>query len=186
MFGKSDKAPARERPAAATRPSAGEAAISIIGPGMQVTGDLVTDGTVRIEGRVDGTIRAGKAVVLGKEGEVIGNIFTQDAVIGGRVSGSLVAESRLELQSTSVIDGDIRARSEHLHLEEGARFNGTIQMIEPGVSVEEAPRESGRATRARAGRTGRGHVVEDREQPGHEQQQNAAESQEQLPGQPIA
>lgn len=104
--------------------------MSIIGPGMHIVGDIVTDGTVRIEGRIEGTIRAGKAVVVGKGGEVVGEIFTQDAVIGGSVSGSVTAESRLELQATCVIQGQIQARAQHLQLEEGARFNGQIQMLD--------------------------------------------------------
>jgi cytoskeletal protein CcmA (bactofilin family) len=106
--------------------------MSIIGPGMHIVGDVVTDGTVRVEGRIDGTIRAGKAVVVGKEGEVQGEIFTQDAVIGGTVRGSVTAESRLELQATCDIQGQIQARAQHLQLEEGARFNGQIQMLDGG------------------------------------------------------
>jgi cytoskeletal protein CcmA (bactofilin family) len=129
-FGKSGEKTPRERGGAPLRMIAGESAISIIGPGMSLEGDIVTDGTVRIEGKIRGTIRAAKAVVLGQAGEVVGDIFTQDAVIGGRVSGTLVAESRLELQSTCTVDGEIRARAEHLQLQEGARFNGQIQMID--------------------------------------------------------
>jgi cytoskeletal protein CcmA (bactofilin family) len=68
-------------------------------------------------------------VVLGVSGEVVGDIFTQDAVIGGKVRGTVVAESRLELQSTCSVDGEIRARAEHLQLHEGARFSGQIQML---------------------------------------------------------
>jgi cytoskeletal protein CcmA (bactofilin family) len=128
MFKKSDTS--RDRAATPARAVPGDGAISIIGPGMRIEGDLLTDGTVRVEGSVHGTIRAGKAVVLGKEGEIVGEVFTQDAVIGGRLSGRVVAESRLELQSTCVIEGEIRARAEHLQLDEGARFNGQIQMID--------------------------------------------------------
>jgi cytoskeletal protein CcmA (bactofilin family) len=130
MFSKSDDRSARERGAVTLRMGNAENAISIIGAGMQIQGDIVTDGTVRVEGKIKGTIRAGKAVVLGKEAEVDGDIFTQDAVIGGRVTGTLVAESRLELQSTCVVDGSVRARAQHLQLEEGARFNGQIEMID--------------------------------------------------------
>ncbi len=104
--------------------------MSIIGPGMSITGDLVTEGTVRVEGRIEGTVRAGKAVIIGKSGEVVGEVITQDAVIGGRLRGTLVAESRLELQATSDIEGQIRAPAQHLQLEEGARFNGQIQMLD--------------------------------------------------------
>jgi cytoskeletal protein CcmA (bactofilin family) len=98
--------------------------ISIIGPGMRVTGDCETEGTLRIEGTVDGTVRAGKAVVIGKDGVVNGDVATQDAIIGGRVSGAVIAESRLELQATSVIEGEIRAR--RIKLDEGGRINGTV------------------------------------------------------------
>ena len=105
-----------------------ETVISIIGPGMQVIGECQTDGTIRIEGTVQGTVRAGKAVVVGKDGVVDGDIFTQDAVISGKVNGTLVAESRLELQATCRIDGEVRAR--RMQLEEGAILNGTVQMGE--------------------------------------------------------
>lgn len=107
---------------------ADDSVISIVGPGMLVTGDLETDGTVRVEGAVEGDIRAGKAVVVGKEGRVSGNIVTQDAVLSGTVQGSLTAASRLEVQATATIEGDVHAR--RIHLEEGAVLNGTVQMGE--------------------------------------------------------
>ena len=127
-----------QRAAAPLRIVAGENAISIIGSGMRIEGDLITDGTVRIEGQIKGTIRAGKAVVLGKDAEVVGDIYTQDAVVGGRVVGTLVAESRLELQATCVVEGTIRASAAHLKLDEGARFNGQIEMIEAPAGATRA------------------------------------------------
>lgn len=131
----------KERPAPPPRSAGSDSPISIIGPGMRVEGDLSTEGTVRIEGSVRGTIRAGKAVVLGKSGEVIGDVLTQDAVIGGRVVGTVVAESRLELQSTCSIEGEVRAAAEHVLLEEGARFNGTIKMIGADEPLPALPAE---------------------------------------------
>lgn len=112
-----------------------EGVISIIGPGMRVVGDCDTEGTLRIEGTVEGTVRAGKAIVVGKDGVVDGDLSTQDAVIGGRVTGSVVAESRLELQATSVVEGKIKAR--RIKLEEGGTVNGMVQIGE--VSQEEEP-----------------------------------------------
>lgn len=112
-----------------------EGVISIIGPGMRVVGDCDTEGTLRIEGTVEGKVRAGKAVVVGKDGVVDGDITTQDAVVGGRVAGTIVAESRLELQATCVVEGQIRAR--RIKLEEGGKVNGTVQVGE----VSAAPAE---------------------------------------------
>jgi cytoskeletal protein CcmA (bactofilin family) len=108
--------------------SPSESVISIIGPGMTIVGDCETDGTVRIEGSVEGSIKAGKAVVIGKQGLVTGDVSTQDAVISGRVEGKLVAASRLELQSTCHIEGEIHTR--RMQLEEGAVLNGSVHMGE--------------------------------------------------------
>lgn len=112
-----------------------ENTISIVGPGMKVTGDCETEGTLRIEGTVEGRVTAGKAVVIGRDGVVIGDVDTQDAVIGGRVEGTVVAESRLELQETCVIDGEIRAR--RIKLEEGGKVNGRVQIGETGRRPEQ-------------------------------------------------
>jgi cytoskeletal protein CcmA (bactofilin family) len=126
-----------------------ETVISIIGPGMHVVGECTTDGTLRIEGSVQGSVRAGKAVVVGKDGAVDGDIFTQDAVISGRVTGTLIAESRLELQATCRIEGEVRAR--RMQLEEGAMLNGSVQM---GENLREAARA--KATAGEGGRSGPG------------------------------
>ena len=115
-----------------------ESVISIIGPGMTIVGDCETDGTVRVEGSVNGSIKAGKAVVIGKQGVVTGDISTQDAVISGRVEGTLIAASRLELQAPCHIEGEVHTR--RMQLEEGAVLNGSVHMgAEPG---KEAPRPS--------------------------------------------
>jgi cytoskeletal protein CcmA (bactofilin family) len=112
-----------------------DSVISIIGPGMRVIGDCETEGSIRIEGEVRGAVRAGKAVVIGRDGLVQGDVHTQDAVVSGTILGSVIAVSRLELQATSRIDGDIQAR--RLQLEEGAVLNGSVQMKDV---AESAPR----------------------------------------------
>lgn len=123
--------------------AARDTVISIIGPGMRVTGDCDTDGTLRVEGTVEGTIRAGKAVVVGKEGVVLGDIRTQDAVIGGQVTGIIVAESRLELQATCVINGEIRAR--RVKLDEGGTVNGNVNMTEASTTPTLTPKPASSA-----------------------------------------
>ncbi|UCC24158.1 MAG: polymer-forming cytoskeletal protein [Gemmatimonadales bacterium] len=126
---------ARERQDAGGAPS--DAVISIIAPGMKVVGDCTTEGTLRIEGLVEGTVKAGKAVVVGKDGVVDGHVHTQDAVVGGRITGSVTAASRLELQATAQVDGEIRAR--RMQLEEGAVLNGKVTMGENAATKLGAP-----------------------------------------------
>jgi cytoskeletal protein CcmA (bactofilin family) len=143
MLGK-EKKPNQDKRATMAKPeqTSNDAAISLIAQGMKIVGDCETDGTIRVEGRVEGTLRAGKSVVVGRGGEVTGDIVTQDAVISGRVNGNIVAESRLELQSTCDIQGEIRSR--RVQLDEGARFNGQVHMEDPSTSgvIKSAPKSA--------------------------------------------
>lgn len=141
---------ARDRDGSGAGP---DSVISIIGPGMKIVGNCETDGTLRIEGTVEGSIKAGKAVVVGKQGHVSGDVVTQDAVISGRIEGTLRAASRLELQSTCHIEGEVHTR--RMQLEEGAVLNGSVHMTgeEKPVAVgsASAPKSSAKQEAATAG-----------------------------------
>ncbi len=120
-----------------------EAVISIIGVGMTMVGDTDTDGSLRIEGTIRGSVRAGKSVVVGKDGLVDGSVFTQDAVIAGRVSGGIHAESRLELQATSEVSGEIVAP--RMQVEEGAKVQGQVAVGESAVKAASKTMKSQKA-----------------------------------------
>lgn len=120
--------------------------ISIIGPGTTVTGDLASDGTIRIEGVVLGTVEAGTRVVVGREGRIEGDVSTGDAVVSGTVHGAVLVRARLEVQSTARIDGEVRA--ERLQLEEGAVLNGRVEMTgtDDGSGEPRAPEPEAEGT----------------------------------------
>ncbi len=102
--------------------------VSVIGPGMEIVGDIKCDGTVRVEGRVEGSIKATKSVVVGKGGTVTGDIETQDVVVAGTVAGTVCGASRVELQDTCRVEGDIKSR--RIKLDEGGRVEGRLHMGE--------------------------------------------------------
>ncbi|MBE0594714.1 MAG: polymer-forming cytoskeletal protein [Gemmatimonadales bacterium] len=106
-----------------------ESALSIIAPGTRITGELVTDGVVKIEGIVDGTIRAQREVLVAKGGRVQGDIHTRDVVVGGEVVGSIFADERVEVQPGSAVHGDIASKK--LIIQEGGEVNGQVRMGDP-------------------------------------------------------
>jgi cytoskeletal protein CcmA (bactofilin family) len=109
------------------RPAAnGEAALSLVGVGMRVVGDIESNGVVKIEGTVEGCIRGARQVLLGRQGEITGDVHARDVVIGGRVEGNIFASERVEVQGTSSVAGDIHTKS--IVVLEGARINGTVKM----------------------------------------------------------
>ena len=110
----------------------GDGALSIIAAGMLVTGDIESNGVVKIEGRVEGSIRSARQVLVGRQGQVKGDIETREAVIGGSVDGSITASERTEVQGTAKISGDIRTKT--IVVVEGGAINGTVKMEENVVA----------------------------------------------------
>ena len=123
-----------ERPVKPRSPN--EHSLSILAKGMYFTGELRTDGVVKIEGTVEGTVRADGQVLVAKDGLVIGDIYTREAVIGGEVRGAVYAEERLEAQMTSMITGDIHTPKILVH--DGGSINGKISMTKPETALSKA------------------------------------------------
>ena len=124
IFGKDNAA----RPAEAKSVPIGDGALSIIAAGMTVHGDIESNGVVKVEGRVEGTIRAARQVLIGRQGEVKGDIDTPEAVIGGKVEGRITTAERIEIQNTAIVSGDVFTKA--ILILEGGRINGTVRMDE--------------------------------------------------------
>jgi cytoskeletal protein CcmA (bactofilin family) len=101
--------------------------------GGEVEGDVTGPGgapsrdTVMIEGRVQGSVRAPR-VEVGRNGLVGAGMEVTEATVRGRVTGPIVAEHRLVLEETAVVDGDVTAK--RLGLKEGGQVFGTIRIGE--------------------------------------------------------
>src|SRR3954470_17215907 len=99
---------------------------SIIASDMTVIGDLETDGVVRIEGRIRGTVRVGAQVLVAEGAVIEGDLHTQEAVIAGQVSGAIHARERVGLQAIARVAGDIL--TPRISIIEGARVTGEVKM----------------------------------------------------------
>ena len=93
---------------------------------MAVIGDCKAEDSIRIEGRVEGLVEAGAAVFVGNDAVVRGRVSAEDAVVSGRVEGTLTISSRLELRASGDVGGEIDTR--RIVTEEGAVINGTLKM----------------------------------------------------------
>lgn len=120
-----------------TRTPLPQATASLIAKGARLEGDLKSDGTVRIEGSVKGTVTAGKAIVVVAGGEIDGALETKDALISGTVKGRLAVSSRLEVKKEAVIVANVKAT--RMQVEYGAVFSGALAV---GDSSEESQSKS--------------------------------------------
>ena len=82
---------------------------SVIDAHLSIQGDIATDGTVRVDGRIDGTLHRADTLIIGAGGVLIGNVEAREVVVGGELTGDLSVRGRVEIQKTATVRGDIRA-----------------------------------------------------------------------------
>ena len=96
------------------------------GQGTTLNGDITTEGDIRIDGRVNGSVTSRAKAVVGATGVIEGDIFCQNAYIDGRITGTIEVIDLLILSKTAFVSGDIKIKK--LVVEEGAKFNGKCSM----------------------------------------------------------
>jgi cytoskeletal protein CcmA (bactofilin family) len=122
----------RRRPRSTAPASLGNG-YSLLDPQLTLTGDLHTKGSLRIEGRMEGSILGADSVVLGVGAIMTGDIKAREVVLGGTITGNVHASERVELQATAVVTGDVRTGS--VLIQEGGVVNGRVLMSPPGDSI---------------------------------------------------
>jgi cytoskeletal protein CcmA (bactofilin family) len=105
-------------------------ATTVIGPGTQVSGEVKSKGTVRIEGHVKGRVECEDTIIIHESGSVEADLEAKQVVISGTVEGNTYAHERLEVTSTGKIVGNITAP--RLSIAEGVIFEGSCTMKAPG------------------------------------------------------
>lgn len=116
---------------------------TVIGTEAYFQGTLTAKGSLRIDGRVDGSIVDAKFVTIGKTGKVKGDVSCEVCYVCGEVNGNITALDHIEALAGSRIDGDLR--SARIMLEEGALFNGNCSMDSTIKAGVQAPSRTSKA-----------------------------------------
>ena len=100
--------------------------LSIVARDMTITADMQTEGVVKVEGKVVGTIRATSQIIVSPGAMIEGDLLTNEAVVAGEVQGTIRASDRVELQATAFVRGDIF--TPRISVLEGGRVSGEVNM----------------------------------------------------------
>jgi cytoskeletal protein CcmA (bactofilin family) len=120
-------------------------AASVIAAGAVVSGSITAPGDIQVEGQVIGDVRCATAVI-GKDGDVKGNVVAETATIRGRVIGDVRART-IQLASTGSVEGDLSHAV--LIIEEGGVFEGrSKRAADPLSELAIAAPAAGTATEA--------------------------------------
>ncbi|TAL11775.1 MAG: polymer-forming cytoskeletal protein [Nitrospirae bacterium] len=114
-----------------------EEVIAFVGRGVEFKGVITYDGTVRIDGRLDGEIHTDGVLVVGEDAVLTAQITAGTVISRGKITGDIVAAGKVRLQAPAVLNGSVKAPL--LSIEEGVLFNGSLEM------AKAEPAEAGKA-----------------------------------------
>ena len=134
MFTKKDTPPSDNQAAAVPAPTKRSAmkakAPSILSADLKITGSIVSDGEVQLDGSVEGDVRA-TDLTIGEEASIKGEVVAENVVIRGRVVGSVRAR-QVQLSATARVEGDVIHAT--LAIESGAFFDGLCKPLSDAKS----------------------------------------------------
>jgi len=100
--------------------------INLVSNGTDITGDIKSNGDIRIDGSLTGSLNTKGKVVIGPTGKVNGEVVCKNSEVSGMIEGKIIVEQLLNLKASSKIFGDIATSK--LSIEPGAKFSGTCKM----------------------------------------------------------
>ena len=109
-----------DRDAAFSAKGKGSGVPSIISADLKITGDLISNGDIQLNGTLVGDIKTG-SLTIGESAHVEGKVSAKEIRISGEVTGEVMAED-VTLTKSARINGDII--HENLSIESGADVQG--------------------------------------------------------------
>jgi cytoskeletal protein CcmA (bactofilin family) len=100
---------------------------TILGKGAYFEGVITVEHSLRVDGKVKGDVKTSDTLVVGKEGEIEGNVKAKNLVVGGKLNGIIDADGKTVLESRSEFHGEMKTRK--LVIDEGATFDGKCSMV---------------------------------------------------------
>lgn len=115
--------------------------VTIVGTGARLEGNVVSAGSLRIDGQVKGQINADGDVVLSPQSQVEADIRAQNVSVAGKFKGNVIVKGKAHLARGGRIDGNITSKT--LVVEEGGVFHGQSIMDAGSSPVGSAPAGAG-------------------------------------------
>jgi len=118
--------------------------VPVLGKTLLFRGELTAEEDVILQGRVEGSIRHARNLIIGPDGSVLGDVYASHLTVEGLVEGDLYCSEAVVVRATAQVRGNIFAP--RVGITEGATFNGRVEM-DPGAAS--AAQSSGSRTATR-------------------------------------
>ena len=101
----------------------GSSSPSLLGKEIKVIGKITSKGALRLDGVLEGEIKASR-LVIEKSAKVVGSVTSEDLVIRGRIIGPVFGK-KVRFGSSARVEGD--TFHETIAIEDGACYEGSIR-----------------------------------------------------------
>jgi len=99
---------------------------TFLGKGVDFKGVVNFDGTVRIDGRLEGEIHTTGTLIVGEYAVIKGIISAGTLMTSGKINGTVTATEKIQILKPGMLIGDIRTPA--ISIEDGAHFHGMCDM----------------------------------------------------------
>jgi len=100
---------------------------AFLGEGTKFKGVLKFDGTVRLDGYIEGEIITNDTLIIGEKAHIVAELSVGAVISLGKIEGNISASKKIEIRAKSQLIGNIKTPV--LFIEEGASFKGQCEML---------------------------------------------------------
>ncbi len=99
---------------------------AFLGEGTEFKGVITFEGTVRVDGVLEGEVITDDTFIIGTAAKVKGDVKAGVVIVMGRMEGKIQTSEKCEVRVGSHVSGEIFTPS--IYIEEGAVFEGACHM----------------------------------------------------------
>lgn len=108
----------------------GQGVNAFVGKGVEFKGVISYNGTVRIDGHMEGEIHTEGTLLVGEEAVITATVSAGTIICKGKITGDIQAKEKVKLRTPAILNGSVTTPT--LSMEEGVLFNGSCEMSRAG------------------------------------------------------
>ncbi|MCP9448303.1 MAG: polymer-forming cytoskeletal protein [Nitrospira sp.] len=109
-----------------SKTGSGSESLTFLAKGVDFRGVIHFEGTIRVDGRLEGEIHTKGTLIVGEQGIVKGLISAGTVMTSGKINGTVTALEKVQINKPGILIGDVRTAA--IAIEDGAHFHGMCDM----------------------------------------------------------
>jgi len=126
-----------------------EEVVAFLGKGTDFRGVLKFEGTIRVDGHLEGEVVTKDTLIVGDSATIVGNLNVGTLICSGKIQGNIAATQKVHFIAPGTLNGDVA--TPRMMVDEGFFLNGRCEMGREGRPVEKtekAPEKKDEAVKA--------------------------------------